>query len=143
MKISAFVFALLIISGIFFMFAEMVREQNENFPDNPVNSTEWEEKYDFIDDVNDTFNPIEQALKTIQDEDAGWFSKLTAGITAIPFAILIVPQAVFGSMVFGGNIIVGFFGVWGIAPKIVTLGLVLLLVWGIFKLVEFFNKTEI
>jgi len=142
MKISAFIFMILIISGVFFTFAEMIKEQNDNFP-NRINSTEWEDKYDYIDDINETFYPIETKLKTIQDEEAGWFSKLTAGITAIPYAILIMPQAVFGSLLFGGQIVVGFFNVWGLPQKIVTLVLVLILIWGIFKLIEFFNKTEV
>ncbi|KKN19473.1 hypothetical protein LCGC14_0945450 [marine sediment metagenome] len=133
---------ILIISGVFFTFAEMIKEQNDNFP-NRINSTEWEDKYDYIDDINETFYPIETKLKTIQDEEAGWFSKLTAGITAIPYAILIMPQAVFGSLLFGGQIVVGFFNVWGLPQKIVTLVLVLILIWGIFKLIEFFNKTEV
>lgn len=143
MKLSTFIVTILVISGIFFVFAEMIRESNDQFPDNSINSSEWEDRYDYIDDVNETFSPIEIALKTIQDEDEGWFSKLTAGITAIPYALLIVPQAIFGSIVFGGSIIVGFFGVWGVPQKIITLALVMILIWAIFKLVEFFNKTEV
>lgn len=143
MKLSVFIMIILVISGVFFTFAEMIREGNNEYPENTINSSAWEEKYDYIDDINETFSPIETALKTIQDEDAGWFSRLTAGITAIPYAILIVPEAIFGSIVFGGEIIVGFFAVWGIPQKIVTLALVFILIWAIFKLVEFFNKTEV
>lgn len=142
-KISTFIVFILIASGVFFAYAEMIREANEQYPENYINSSEWEEKYDYISDINETINPLEKKLKIIQDEDKGWFSKLTAGITAIPYALLIVPQVLFGSLVFGGAIIIGFLSVWGVAQKIVTLGLVILSIWAIFKLVEFFNKTEI
>lgn len=143
MKLSGFVILILIIAGVFFTFAQITKEINTQFPDSSLNSSQWESKYDYIDDVNETFSPLEQSFKTIQDEDAGWFSKLSAGITAIPYALLIVPQAIFGSLVYGGNIVVGFFGVWNLPAKIVTLALVILLIWAIFKLVEYFNKTEI
>lgn len=142
MKISTFVMLILIISGVFFTYAEIVREANQNFDEQYLNSSEWEENYDFIDDINETYYPIEQKLKKIQDEDEGWFSKLTEGITALPYAILIIPQSVFGSLVFGSKIIVSFLTAMSIPAKIVTLGLVMLLVWGVFKLIEFFNKTE-
>ena len=143
MKISNFVMLLLIIAGVFFVYAEIMREANQEFEENYLNSSEWEDKYDYIDEVNATFSPIEQKLKVIQDEDSGWFSKLTAGITAIPYALLVVPQAFFGSMLFGSKILVGFFGAMNIPQKIVVLGLVMLLIWGIFKLINFYNKTEI
>lgn len=143
MKLSTFVTIILIISGVFFAYAQITKEINTQYPDSSLNSSEWEDKYDYIEDVNETFAPLESSLKKIQDEDAGWFSKLAEGITALPYAILIVPQAVFGSLVFGGEIATGFLTIWAIPSAIITLGLVLILVWAIFKLVEYFNKYEV
>lgn len=142
MKISTFFIFILIVSGIFFSFAQMVSEANDQYPDNSLNSSDWEDNYDYIDDINETISPLENSLKTIQDEDAGWFSKLTAGITAIPYALIIVPQIAFGGMEFGGNIVTDFFSVWGLPQTIATIGIVILLVWGIAKLVSHFNKWE-
>lgn len=144
MKLSTFFIFLLIISGIFFVFAMMVKEANEQFPDESnLNSSEWENKYEFVENINQTISPLETKLKTIQDEDEGWFSKLTAGITAVPYVLLIVPQAVFGSIEFGGYILTDFFSVWMLPSFIATIALVMLLVWAIFKLVSFWNKTEV
>lgn len=144
MKLSTMVFFLLIVAGMFFVFASMVDEANTTFPDqSQLNSSEWATQYDYVDSINDTFFPLEKSLKTLQDENAGWFSKLAEGITAIPYAILIVPQVIFGSLVYGGNMMTGFFTAWGLPQKIIVLGLVILLVWVIFKLIEYFNKTEI
>lgn len=143
MKISTFIIFILIIAGVFFTFAQMSMGVNQQFPESPLNSSEWENQYNYIEDINDTFAPLQEAFNTIQDENAGWFSKLSEGITAIPYALLIVPQAVFGSLFYGGNIIVSFFTLWALPTLIVTLGLVLLSIWGIFKLIEYYNKTDI
>lgn len=143
MKISSFVTIILIIAAVFFIFALMVGEVNDQYPTSSLNSSEYDSQYDYIGNINDTFFPIESAFRTIQDENAGWFSKLSEGITAIPYALLIIPQALFGSLVYGGNIMVAFFTLWNLPAKIITLGIVILLMWGVFKLVEFFNKSEI
>lgn len=144
MKLSTFVYFILIIAGFFFTYAMMVDEANTAYPtESNLNSSEWVTQYDYVDNVNNTFFPLEKSLKTLQDENAGWFSKLAEGITAIPYAILLVPEVIFGSIVFGGNIMTGFFTAWGLPQYIVVLGLVLFLVWAIFKLIEYFNKTEI
>lgn len=125
------------------MYAMMVSEANNQFSDSGLNSSEWEDRYDYIDDINETFSPLEQSLKTVQDEETGWFDKIQEGLSALPYVLIIVPQTVFGSLVFGGEIIVGFFGAWNLPSKIVVLATVILLVWAIFKLIEYFNKTEI
>lgn len=142
MKISAFVIFILIVAGVVFTYAELVREANEQYDTNYINSSQWSEEYDYIDEINETVSPLETKLKIITDEDQGWFSRLTSGITAVPYVILIVPQAVFETLGFAASIIVGFFSVWGLPQKIITLALVILAVWGIFKLIEFFNKWE-
>lgn len=143
MKLSTFVLFILIASGVFYTFALIIYEGNENIDGNYLNSSEWEEEYDYIDDVNETFAPLEGKLKAISDEDTGWWGKLTAGITAIPYAVLIVPQSIFGSLVFGSSITVGFLTLLVIPATIISLATVYLIIWGIFKLIEFYNKTEI
>lgn len=143
MKISTFTIFVLIISGFFFTYALMVEEANNQFEDTGLNSSAWEDQYDYIDDINETFSPLEQSLKILQDDEAGWFDKIQEGLAAVPYVLIIVPETVFGSLVFGGEIVVAFFQAWNLPAKIVSLGLVLLLVWAIFKLIEYFNKTEI
>jgi hypothetical protein len=134
---------MLIIAGVFFTYSEIVREGNQTIDGSSLNSSEWEDKYDYIDNLNGTFSPLEIKLKSISDEDTGWWGKLTSGITAIPYAILIIPQAIFGSSVLASNVILGFFTAMVLPLKIITLGTVFLFIWGIFKLLEVYNKTEI
>lgn len=143
MKLSTFIMFILVIAGVFFIYAEMVRETNENIEDTPyLNSSEWEDRYNYVEDLNSTFSPLEEKLKTITDEDTGWFSKLTSGITAIPYVLLIVPTAVFDSLVFGGDLIVGSFTALLIPALILNLAIVALIIWAIIELIKFYNKTD-
>lgn len=144
MKISTFFFALLMVAAIFFIYAEIVRESNEQFPlDSKLNSSEWEDKYDYVEDINQTAYPLEKKLKVIQDDEAGWFSKLTAGITAVPYVLMLVPQATLGATVFGGKMITDIFTVWNLPKILIVIALLALLIWAIFKLVSFWNKTPV
>lgn len=143
MKISTFFIFLLVVSGVFFVFAEIIRESNQQFPDSNINSSEWEDKYEYVEEINDTLTPLADKLKIIQDDESGWFSKLTAGITAIPYAVMLVPQALFGGMEFGGGIMLSIFIVLLIPPMLITIATIILLVWGLFELIKFFNKTDV
>lgn len=143
MKISDFISMMVMVSAIFFIFASMIQESNDQYPDVNINSSEWEERYDYIEDINGTVSPIEEKLKVIQDENQGFFTKLAAGITAIPYAVIVVPQAAFGALAIASNMIVDFFAVFNLPSYIVTAALLILLIWGIFKLVEFFQRSSV
>lgn len=141
MKISTFVIFFLFVSAIFFMFSMMYNEGNQQFSDINASSAEWNATYDYYSELNETFTPLETKFKTIQDEDAGWFSKLTAGISAIPYAVIIFPQAVFGGLAIGSTITTGFLVALAIPGYLILLALLGFLIWGIIKLVELFTQT--
>jgi hypothetical protein len=143
MKFSNFVIFMLIVAGIFFLFALMVSESNEQYPDANINSSEWESQYDHVSEINRTVLPLQDKFEVIQDEDKGFFTKLAAGITAIPYAIIIFPQVIFGSLELAGDMSLGFLAALAIPAYIITIVLVIMLVWALFKLIEFFNKTPV
>lgn len=143
MKISVFISIMVMVGAIFFIFSSMVQEANDQYPEVNINSSEWEERYDYVDEINGTISPIEEKLKVIQDENQGFFTKIAAGITAIPYAVIVVPQATFGALSIAANIIVDFFAVFNLPKYIVIIALLLLILWGIFKLVEFFQRSVV
>jgi len=140
MKFSTFVIFLLFVSGIFFIFAMMYTEGNQQFSGVNASSAEWNSSYDYLAKVNSTVSPLEVKFKTIQDENAGWFSKLAAGISAMPYAVIIFPQVIFGALELSGGMTTGFLTALAIPGYLILLILVSLLIWGIFKLVEQFTQ---
>lgn len=142
MKISTFVQYTLMVGAVFFIFAIVVSDVNDGYG-TEINKTTWEDEYDYVSDLNSTVSPLEQKFKVIQDEDAGFFTKLTEGITAIPYAVIIFPQVVFGSLEIGGNITTGFLAALAIPGYLITIVILAILIWALFKLLEFFQKSSI
>lgn len=143
MKLSTFVQYTLIVSAVFFCFALIIGDINTAYPEAEINTSQWEDQYDYVSEINSTIYPLEQKFKVIQDENAGFFTKLTAGISAIPYAVIIVPQVIFGSLETGGNITMGFLMALAIPGYLIVIVVLCTLVWALFKLVGFFQQTEI
>lgn len=143
MKLSTFVQYILIVGAVFFLFSLIVTEINTAYPTANISKSEWEDEYDYYDSINETISPLEQKFKVIQDENAGWFTKLTVGISAIPYAVIIMPQVIFGSLEIGGKISTGFLVALAIPGYIILTIILMILIWALFKLVGFFQQTEI
>jgi len=142
MKISTFITILAVVGVVFFLFAQMVAESNEYY-EVDINSSDWEGKYNFAGDINESIEPIRSSLETIEDEDAGWFTRIAAGITAIPRAVTLIPSLLFEGFKIAGIMITDFFTVLGVPSFILIVSIILLLIWGIIKLVELFHKQPL
>lgn len=141
MKIPEFIIFILVVSGIFFTFGMIVSETNSKFPNSTINASEWNESYDFATDLNSTLFPLEQKFKVLEDENEGFFTKLAAGISAIPYAVILLPRVLFNSIEIGGTISTGFLVALAIPGYIIMLFIIGILVWGLFKLLEFFQGS--
>lgn len=142
MKISTFITLILIISAVFFVMGSMTSEINEYSPEVQINDSAWAGRYDYTEDINASIAPIKNSFDTIQDENKGWFSKLTSGIAAIPAAVIAIPKLIFGSLIMGGSLIVGTFTTVGIPFALILTITVMILVWAIFKLIEIYNRWQ-
>jgi len=127
---------------IFFVFAQMATEANTKYSTN-INNTDWDTKYNYASRVNNTIAPIKTAFENIEDDNVGWFSKLTSGIAAIPRAVIALPVLLFSSFSIGGEMIGNFATTLGIPLFIVNIFLIILIVWGIFKLVEIYQRWSV
>ena len=142
MKISTFITILVVIGVIFFLFASMVIESNEYYGSD-MNSSEWDEEYDYALQINESVEPLRSSLETIEDEDAGWFTRIAAGIAALPRAVTLVPSVLFDGFQIATSMIGAFFSVLGIPATILIAVSVLVLVWGVIKLIEFFHRYPV
>jgi len=143
MKISTFVMIILVMSGFFFIFGLMSQEAKLYYPDSEINDSDWYGRYDYVSSINSSIAPLERSFKDIGDENKGWFSKLTSGIAAIPAAVIAIPSLLFNSFITGGKIVTGMFNTLNVPQYLVTLILVMIVVWGVFKLVEIYNRWQV
>ncbi len=144
MKISNAVIFLVIIAGIFFIFALMIEESNTQYPEANLNSSAWKNQFDYIDRINESVDPLRIDLLEISKEDTGWFKKITTGITAIPKVITIVPATAFNTLVFASLMIGDFFAALKIPQKILTAVILMIFIFLLYKLIEFIsNRTRV
>lgn len=143
MKLSVMIGFVLIISGVFYIFGLMVNEANLDNPNANADISDWQNRYNYVNDVNSTLSPLIEKIKKVSDPEQGWFVRITSGIAAVPYFILLIPQAIFSAFIYMTAIIVDFLGVFAIPVFIITIAIMLLLIYIIFKIVEFFQRQQI
>lgn len=143
MKLSSFVTFIVIVGAIFFCFSFMVNEANQKYPTANINSSKWSTQYDMSSRMNFTIWPIVQKFQVIQDEKQGFFTKLAAGIAAIPYAIIVIPAAIFNTVDMGNIMITSFLTALGIPLPLIIMAMIILVIWAVFKLSEFFQRVTI
>lgn len=141
MKISTFMIMLVMIGVILFVMVETVNEGAQIYDTN-INSTEWENRFDYVDDINSTVSPIQESLKDLADEETGWLEKIGASFTGIIAAVKLLPTTMISLGVFGAGLITGLGSTFGIPSYIIYALIVGLTVWGVFKLFEIFQRWQ-
>lgn len=142
MRISVFVSTLLIVGLVMFMVIQMVNESEEHY-DVAINKTEWENQYDYAQQINNSISPIKNSIDTITNQDSGWLDKVGAGFTGIIKAVTFLPGLVATSIGMASGMITGI-GTWlGLPSYFIFVGIVLLIAWGVFELIEFFQRWRV
>ena len=142
MKISVFVVVLLMVGVVLFVMVQMVKEAEELY-DIEINKTDWEGKYDFASNINESIQPIKESISDIADEEKGWLEKVGAGFTGIIAGVTFLPILVWDMGKLGAGLVTGLGSSLGIPGYIILVFIIMITVWGIFKLIEFLQRWEI
>jgi len=142
MKISTFITMLLVVGLLLFVFVDMIKQAEDQYGIE-VNKTNWEGQYDFATDVNKSISPIRTSIDDITSEDTGWLEKVGAGFTGIVSAVTFLPSLVWSMAGMGTGLITGIGNAMGVPPYMLFVFIIMLTVWGIIKLLEFFQRWNI
>ncbi len=142
MKLSAFILLILVVGLSFSLVGSIIHDFETQYPDVDVNTT-WEDDYDYAERINTSVYGIRKEFAIIGDEDTGWFSKIAAGITAIPKAIIAVPVVLFQTIGYAINIISDIPNIIGVPSYVIYTGIVALIVVVLFGLVSFWHRSKI
>ena len=140
MNFSTFITVILLAGGFFFIFAQMTNEAQDLYPEANINDSQIEGQYDYVNDVNDTISPLQETFKKIEDPEVGWFSKLVSGIAAVPYAIIKIPGLVFSTFGYGGSLVFGILTTFSFPTYLLILVGVMIVVWGITKLISVYHR---
>lgn len=141
MKISTFIIILLFVGVVLFVMAQMVNEANDKY-DTSINTSSWEGKYDYAESVNESVTPIITSINDITSEEKGWLEKVGAGFTGIISAVTLLPALVWSSFTMGGGLMTGGLSSLGVPAYLIMVLILALVVWGVFKLIEFFQRWQ-
>ena len=142
MKISAYISIILVVGVVFFIFAMMGQEAATNYPAAGINSSAVVQ-YDYSVQINNSIAPMQSAMQSIESSDTGWFSKITSGLAAIPYAVILIPRLLFNSIVYGGAITSGVFMSLGTPTYIILVVLIMIVVWAVLKSAEVYQRWPI
>jgi hypothetical protein len=134
MKLSTFLMTLLVVGAVFYVFAAMIDESNTNLGTD-INSSAWKDKYDYASNIQNLTAPIETKLKVL-DSDEAWYSKIAAGLSAVPYALITFVIGMFAGFSIGGTMATGFLTAFAIPSYIIGVVIIMIVTWGITKLIE-------
>ena len=107
-----------------------------------INVSEFTGDYDNVDSINDKVNNSLNNFKKLGDEESSWFSRIGAGIIAIPYAIISLPLLIIDGLSLIITMITNTLGLY--LPSGVIFVLVGLLMIDILRrFMEFFGKGKV
>jgi len=143
MKISTSIQIFLVIAAFMFIFGLMSQESKDYYPDANINDTEWYGQYDYSSQINNSITPLKNSFEVIGDSEKGWWSKITSGIVAIPQAVIAFAGLTIGSFYYGGAMVTGTLTTLKVPIILIVIIIIMIVVWGIFKLVETYQRWAI
>jgi hypothetical protein len=143
MKFSTYLSIILVIGVFFILFGMMINQTNNDYLSMNIDNSSWANSYDFSNDINRTIAPIQKTFTDIENPELGWFSKITSGLAAIPFAVIRLPLLIFDSFVYGGKIVTNSLGALGIPISVILIVCTMIALWGIFRLIETFQRWQV
>ena len=142
MKLSSYVMIILGIGLTFAIVGSVVSDFETNYPEKSID-TSWENKYDYQVRINNSVSIIKEKFDIIRNEEKGWFSKITAGITAVPLAIIFVPRVIFTTTSYGIEIFSNLSSEVGVPIFVQVFGITAFVVLVVFGLVQFWHRSKI
>ena len=118
-----------------------VTEFNQSSAGTPINVSNLTNSYDDMENINTKVNESLEVFQKLGDDDASWFSKISAGIVAIPKVVIGFPILIMtGVASFTGMVVTA---LTGVIPPAILYGLLAII--GIIilrRFMEFFQKAR-
>lgn len=142
MKITTVFEFVVIFGALFYIMGAYSVELNNQYSDNPINTTKWEGKYDYSDSINTSMGKLIDKINTITDTEKSWFTRLSAGIVAIPYFVILFPIVALEGFATFVKILTGAGADIAVPQKILAAAVILVTIFLIKKLLEFFQRSQ-
>lgn len=136
MKITTFLFVILFIGGIVLVAVSNVAQDTSSYYGVDVNTSLFADKYNYMNEINSSVDPLINSLDDISSQDKGWLEIGVSGFTGIIKAITLIPSILWQSFKLAGAMVTGGLVPIGVPAGIIGVIMVALIIWGVFKLLE-------
>lgn len=147
MKLSGVAGFILLISVVFVSLTLIILDFETNYIDTGISSATPFNQSLFgnlsdVSDLNEAVQPLKSGFDVITEE-SGFFNKVLNFAVVIPIAIINVPFVIFQIMQLGITRIIEILNILGIPVELVIIASVGVFVWVVFKLVGWWQRTEL
>lgn len=141
MRATEYLFLVVIIGVFVWLTVYGANNLNQQFPNNPINTTNFTGNYNQIESIQEKANASYQAFQTLGSEDKSWFQKIGAGIVAIPYAVINFPIMVVTAVTALVSMVTTALGGW--VPSVIILAIITFLTIEVVKrFMEFFQRSR-
>jgi len=139
MKISGYVMMVLMI-GLIFVSVNLILEDLGN--QYGTNMSIEDDDYVYGTEISSSMTNLQESLNKLGDEDQGWFSRLGAGITAIPYAIVASVGEIFSAQGYLSTMITETGSELNIDRSVINLLTIMLIISVIFAIIAFLHRAR-
>lgn len=139
MRISGYVMLVLMI-GLIFTSVSLIVDDLSNHYDTDANFSE--DGFIYGTETSSSMKGLQTSLETLGDEDQGWFSKLGAGITAIPYAVIASVGEIFKSQGYLSSMITKTGSQLNLSPNVIGILITMLVISVIFAIITFLHRQR-
>ena len=147
MKLSSTIMLVLLISFVFVAWIILINDFETNYIDTnissatPINET-FLQDFDNSEELNESMQPIFEGFKDIAT-DEGFFDKIQDLAVVVPLAIISIPGVIFNQLVILISLISRFAEIINIPIQIITIAVIGIFMFILFKLVAFWRRTPV
>lgn len=144
MRAMTIIYLVVVIAAFMSIFGSFKNDINAQYgttPQEQINASKWENRFDFSPQINSSINSLKEKFDTITDTEQSWFTRIGAGIVAIPYAVVIFPLVIFDGFSNFGAILTGLSSDFYVENGLIAMILIYLTILGVQKLLEFFQRS--
>lgn len=147
MRLSSTVMLILLVSFVSLAWLILIDDFETNYIDTNISSATtinetFLQDFDNSEELNETMQPIIDGFAVIATEEGFWDKILDLAIV-VPLAIIAVPGVIFEQVVFLISLVSRFAEIIGIPIQIITIAIIGIFIFTLFKLVAFWRRTPV
>jgi len=146
MKFITVISMMLVVTIIFFSWGVIVDDLETNYIETNISDSSgvndsYKSTYNRVDELNETFFPVQQDFQDISEDD-GWFDRIGDASIAIPKVIISIPGVLFTTVNYAISDTVSILKLAGIPAEVVLIASIFITLMILFMIIAFWRRYD-